>query len=137
VTSSVFDSAVSAAIWGWYAGDVRTYDELCVAAQHGVSWHDLDVSGFGCGFARTVDPRYPYGLHLCRPSNRVGIDVPLAGKRLRYVDASDVINCDPPLAGGGAHSDIYRRETARFMLNEILAEPTASAPVSSRVDKPS
>jgi hypothetical protein len=39
---------------------------------------------------------------------------------LRYVDASAMINCPAPASGGGAHGDIYRRETARFILDEII-----------------
>jgi hypothetical protein len=34
-----------------------------------------------------------------------------------------MINCNAPFTGGGAHSDIYRRETARFLLDRIVASP--------------
>jgi hypothetical protein len=62
-------------------------------------------------------------MPVCAKSGRTGLDVPLAGKTIRYFDASDLINCNAPFTGGGAHSDIYRRETARFILDEILSPP--------------
>ena len=123
LTASVFDSAVGIAVWGWYAGDVGTYDNVCEAARDGKTWKHFEFSPFGCASARNTDDKARYGMPVCAKSGRTGLDVPLAGKTIRYFDASDLINCNAPFTGGGAHSDIYRRETARFILDEILSPP--------------
>ena len=123
LTASEYDSAVSTAFWGWYAGDAATYDKVCAAAGDQEPWRGLDLSGFGCGLVRNLGPGPIYGLDLCQTSDRQGTEVDLAGKRVAYFDASHMINCNAPFTGGGAHSDIYRRETARFLLDRLLASP--------------
>jgi hypothetical protein len=123
LTASDYDTAVRAALWGWYAGDARTYDEVCAHARDNEPWRGLELSSFGCGLARNLGGAVPYGLDLCQQSMRQGTPVDLAGKRVGYFDASHMINCNAPFTGGGAHSDIYRRETARFLLDRIVASP--------------
>jgi hypothetical protein len=123
LTASEYDTAVSSAIWGWYAGDADTYDRVCMGARDHEPWRGLDLSSFGCGLARNTGAATPYGLDLCQTSQRQGTAVDLAGKRVAYFDASHMIDCNAPFTGGGAHSDIYRRETARFLLDRILASP--------------
>ncbi len=118
LTASAFDKAVSAALWGWYAGDIRTYDEACGHALDGTPWRGLSFDAFGCGLARKVEEP-AYGFDLCTPNQRVGVGVAMDGKRVRYMDATHVVNCTPPAGAGGSHSDIYRRETARFLLDEL------------------
>ena len=54
-----------------------------------------------------------------RRASGPGPPVPMAGERVRYLDATHVVNCTPPSSAGGSHSDIYRRETARFILDEL------------------
>jgi pimeloyl-ACP methyl ester carboxylesterase len=123
LTASDYDTAVRAAVWGWYAGDARTYDQVCMSARDHQPWRGLDLSEFGCGVAQSLEVKAPYGLDLCQQSLRQGTPVDLTGKRVAYFDASHMINCNAPFTGGGAHSDIYRRETARFLLDRIVASP--------------
>ncbi len=118
LTASAFDEAVSAALWGWYAGDIRTYDQACGHALSGQPWRGFSFDAFGCGLAKRADEP-AYGFDLCTPSPRTGLPVPMDGKRVRYMDATHVVNCTPPASAGGSHSDIYRRETARFLLDEL------------------
>jgi hypothetical protein len=49
MTSSIFDTAMAAAIWGNYAGDRRTYAKVCGVGEHGFG--SYDVSDFQCGDA--------------------------------------------------------------------------------------
>jgi pimeloyl-ACP methyl ester carboxylesterase len=118
LTASAFDKAVSAALWGWYAGDIRTYDEACGHASSGTPWRGFSFDAFGCGLARRTAPP-AYGFDLCTPSQRVGLTLTREDARVRYMDATHVIDCTPPFSAGGSHSDIYRRETARFLLDEL------------------
>jgi hypothetical protein len=140
LTSSYYDSAVSAAIWGRYAGDVATFNDVC--RENSRVWtpflrHPLTLSQIGCAFPGKDDDKGPYGLRNCGPKtlrdyaptlpNRALYEESPPGgpadakksKPVRYFDASYMINCNEPFTGGGAHSDIFRDETARFLLNEI------------------
>ncbi|MGO8914871.1 MAG: alpha/beta hydrolase [Stellaceae bacterium] len=140
LTSSYYDSAVSAAIWGRYAGDVATFNDVC--RENSQVWtpflrHPLTVSQIGCAFPGKDDDKSPYGLRNCGSKNLSDYDPklpnrslyeepqpggppdPKKSKPVRYFDASYMINCNEPFTGGGAHSDIFRDETARFLLDEI------------------
>ena len=118
MTASQFDTAVSTAFWGQYLGDIDTFDGACHEADASGRWRGLDVGKIGCGVATRVE-KPAYGFSLCQKTERSeGIDT-LDGKSVRYFDATAMINCNAPFTGGGAHSDIYRRETARFLLDEM------------------
>ena len=127
MTASVHDTAVHAAFWGWYTGDEQTYRAACgerdadgTVAPTPAYFRSLDLSGFGCQHA--IRPG-AWGLGLCQTTFPPGPphepSRPMNGARIRYWNASWMINCASHLSGGGAHSDIYRREFARFLLQEI------------------
>jgi hypothetical protein len=126
MTASAYDNAVSTAFWGWYAGDIRSFDQIC--RENPETWRywdlgspfgtrDLQVSPIGCQVAVS---KGRYGFHLCKSDYTPGRPArPLGGNGFRYFDASELINCNEPFTGGDAHSDIYRAETARFLLDEM------------------
>lgn len=124
MSASAYDSAVSTAIWGWYLGDEQTFQAVCGGSGKAepipAYFRDLDLSAFGCQHA--VRPG-AWGLNLCQeappPADPPALARPMDGARIRYWNASWMINCPSHLSGGGAHSDIYRREFARFLLREI------------------
>jgi len=116
MTASANDSAVSAAIWGWYAGDIDTFNHVC--RTNAVRFGNLDIRDVGCAVA-IREPPHEYGLNLCVETAVASVPRPLEGKPVRYFDAGHLINCQQPFTGGGAHSDIFRRETARFLMDEV------------------
>jgi hypothetical protein len=118
MTASAGDSAVSAALWGWYAGDIRTFDQVCRVNRERWDRLGVEVARIGCGAAVRGRPD-PYGLDLCAAASPHPVLRPLDGSPVRYLNASSMINCQPPLSGGGAHSDVFRRETADFLLDEM------------------
>lgn len=123
MTASRHDSAVAAAILGQYAGDIDTFDKVC-RGKAGRSWTasqiPTDLAEVGCG---EVGPptSTAYGLDVCTPTPDAGVRPVrgLEGKPVRYLDASRLVNCEAPFSGGGAHGDIFRRETAAFLWDEI------------------
>lgn len=139
LTASHYDTAVSAAFWGRYAGDARTYDDVC--RNNPQVWkppfrHQLTVDQIGCAFPGSEPNPSDFGIKNCSasPSDYVrakpyrfidAVKPPAGGSEavaswpVRYVDASYMINCNEPMTGGGAHSDIFRDETARFLIGEI------------------
>ena len=124
MTSSAYDSAVAAAFWGWYAGDIRSFNEICRMSVERSDRLGIDVSKVGCA---VPPPGSAFGFNLCDPTYADMKPPPpmpnsrdFANSPVRYYDASSLINCQQPFTSGGAHSDIYRRETARFLLNEIM-----------------
>jgi Alpha/beta hydrolase of unknown function (DUF900) len=137
MVASRYDNAVATAFWGWYAGDIRSFDQVCRENEatwrywdysHPFGRRDLDVSSIGCGIAKR-DGQYGYSICHRDDAEQKGtgqgddgsapLRRPLGDKGLRYFDASDLVNCNEPFTGGGAHSDIYRAETARFILDEM------------------
>lgn len=129
LSSSVYDSAVSTAFWGQYAGDADTFDAAC--RENAERWEKLgiDLRQIGCGEAVAAG-EHGYGFALCTterlPTGAIQPARDLAQHPelpARFFDASRLINCKPPFSGGGAHSDVYRRETARFLLREIGVKP--------------
>ena len=79
----------------------------------------IDVHAAGVGFVDTLVTRGKYHVRQDPPFDP-GME--MAGKQLRYFEASRMINCNQYATGGGAHSDIFRRETGRFLMGEILRE---------------
>ena len=123
MTASRHDSAVAAAVWGQYTGDIDTFDKVC-RGQLGRRWTasqiPKDLDSIGCG---EIGPTTSngYGLDVCTPTSDDAVRPvrELHGKPIRYMDASRLVNCEAPFSSGGAHSDIFRRETAAFLWDEI------------------
>ena len=63
----------------------------------------------------------PFGQAVCTATPDLDTHVvrDLDGRPVRYFDASRLVNCAQPFSGGGAHSDIFRRETAEFLWTEM------------------
>ncbi|MFZ2406439.1 MAG: alpha/beta hydrolase [Methylobacter sp.] len=95
-TASVKDTAVSSAFWGVYAGDDKSYKSHC----------DNDQQKIKCAKA------YPDGS--------VNYSKSPTDSNVTYIDASQLINENAYLSGGGAHSDIYRREHGN-LINKVIA----------------
>ncbi|MFO1026419.1 MAG: alpha/beta hydrolase [Acetobacteraceae bacterium] len=137
MTSSVFDTATSTAIWGYYAGDRRTYAAVCSERKGAFGSYSTDE--FQCGDATgnaratpiTPDAPREWGLEVCsKMPEELMIDTPAnqnPDRIIHYLDASKLINCQTPFGGGGAHSDFDRLEMGRFLWNEIQS----SSPVQS------
>jgi hypothetical protein len=124
MTASAHDSAASAAFWGHYAGDIDTFDQICRIEHLG----HLQLDKIGC--ADAYDEHEGYGLDLCTRTSPPPIAATLGDRPVRYFDASRMIDCQSPFARGGAHSDILRLETARFLLHEInQSAGRATAPI--------
>jgi hypothetical protein len=123
MTASDHDSANQLAFWGNYVGSGRTFGRACADPANKDRWRSegYDLTRVGCGVV--ADGAEGYGFALCRPgspgSGGQPLQRPLGDRPVRYVDASRVINCDAPFTGGGAHSDIFRPETAAFLLQQI------------------
>jgi pimeloyl-ACP methyl ester carboxylesterase len=99
LTASSHDEAVASAWWTTYAGEEASFKKRC--------------SGQG-------------GFINCLKADAQGKLVTLnaaANSNIHYIDASDLIHEAAYLSGGGAHSDIYRREHGR-MVHEIWALPS-------------
>jgi Alpha/beta hydrolase of unknown function (DUF900) len=116
MTSSSIDTAFAMAIWANYVGDHRTFRMICGQDGLATGYHKL----VGCGQAIRAGQ---WGLGLCNKTpESVAKDYdPPADVKLRYFDASKLINCQTPFGGGGAHDDFYRPEMARFLFSEITA----------------
>jgi hypothetical protein len=128
MTASRHDTAVTKAIWAYYPGDIESFDAACRE-----DYDVWDYTDFGeldtvinrpkaklalitCDVAKRQGR---YGFNLCNASVAAPLPFQREGAKLRYVDASDMINCNEPFTSGGAHSDIFRSEVARFLMDEI------------------
>lgn len=90
LTASSHDEAVKKPFWGAYAGEMKSYAATC---------SDLKAR--------------------CARADATGLLGPVQGPQdstVLYVDASDLIRENAFGTGGGAHSDIYRTEHGRMML---------------------
>lgn len=119
LTASEFDTAVNLA-WGTpFAGSAAAYDRVCKSNEFGkfqtvVTCEPARVLGFAC--QEPFKTRNP-SSHTSAPEHRI-----------RYVDASAVINCGAAFSRMGSHSDIYRRETAEMLWHYINYIPGQPAP---------
>lgn len=138
MTASAHDSAAGATLWGWYTGDVDTFRRTCaLLSQPGNAdpvFGDYDLSAFGCGLAYKPGA---WGHGLCAKAGERPTEADLAlvmsqDAKVRYWDASWLINCGSSLYGGGAHSDLYRREFGRFLWSEIDSVPPPANPTPVR-----
>lgn len=116
MTASSNDSAVSVAIWGSYVGDIDTFDQVC--RTNAEFWGSLHITDVGCGNAVRKGSD-GYGFNLCVSTAVRPVSRSIEERSVRYFDASSMINCQAPLSSGGAHADILRRETARFLMDEM------------------
>ncbi len=115
VTSSEFDEAVDTAFWGTYAGSAKGYDKVCAPGSTGTYGNFVD-----CSRARSRGSSLNYGFASCNtafadrtPHER------LNGAPVHVFDVSEMVNCRSAFTGGGSHSDIYRREMARFLWDQL------------------
>lgn len=76
---------------GGYAGDARSYAEICSNTNTLIR----------CAFAD-------------HHGNLFGVSGP-ARSNITYIEASSLISENAYLSGGGAHSDIYRKEHGRLI----------------------
>lgn len=99
LTSSKKDDAVKSAIWsmfgGYYAGDARSYKDLCTDEASKVRCVKADADG---------------GMTLNGTDHQ---------KNITLINADDLINENAYNTGGGAHSDIYRSQHGRLLRNII------------------
>lgn len=86
LTSSVHDRAMNSAFWGVYAGDERSYKNLCS--------HNAEINCIVAKSDGNIEEPY-----VKKPASNI-----------TYVNADKLIFENAYLSGGGAHSDIYRRE---------------------------
>lgn len=119
LTASEFDEASDIAFWATYAGSIRAYDKVCKGKKAD------EYAGFiDCTTVLTSGSEKNYGFALCQPpsSQRTSVERRNSNSVL-FIDASAVINCRASFTSGGSHSDIYRRETARFLWEHIRSAP--------------
>lgn len=103
LTSSRHDKAVTAAIWGKlfgrYAGDSASYAEYCGRTEHDIN----------CGIANSDGRLIDESTHASTLSR--------AKSRIFYVNSDALISENAYQTGGGAHSDIFRKEHAKLTLD--------------------
>lgn len=91
LTASINDQAMSKAPGGGYAGDARSYADTCSNTNTLIR----------CAFAD-------------HHGNLFGVSGS-ARSNITYIEASSLISENAYLSGGGAHSDIYRKEHGRLI----------------------
>jgi hypothetical protein len=94
LTSSVHDTAMNSAIWGIYAGDERSYKRHCTQ-DASINCVHADAQGNICYITK-------------QPTSNI-----------TYVNANELIRENAYLSGGGAHSDIYRKEHG-VLINKLI-----------------
>lgn len=106
LTASKHDEAVKTAFWSPYAGTIAGYKEKCPE----------DGSTIRCGRANADGS----------VTQLNAID-----SNIFYVDASELIKENAYLSGGGAHSDIYRKEHGNLISNLISDGPSPRPKVAT------
>lgn len=99
LTSSIHDNAMGNAFWGIYAGDKRSYEKMC-----------KKESGINC-----IKSNAEGDIHYL---------IKQKSSNITYVDADDIIIENAYLSGGGAHSDIYRKEHGTLIKNLMNLQST-------------
>lgn len=110
LTTSLHDGANSTRAAGAYVGGKRAIEvkgSLQERSECGLTW-------LGDG-------------HLKPDGELVG-----PAKKSALIDAKDVVNCQWPHTGGGAHSDVYDAATARFIMDALLDMPIGRLDVAAR-----
>lgn len=108
LSTSKHDSAVSKAIWAPMTGEAKTYERVC---QDESAFDCMKVSGDG----KLVTAAYASDRHI------------------HLLEASDLIKYNAYGSGSGAHSDIYRSETA-VMLRQAICQFAPPSPQSATKD---
>lgn len=123
LTASKHDSANETAFWTTYAGMIGAYKDVCQSGQlFKITCETMPYDG---SHIRS------YGFTLCEDKAAAPpASTPTRNARqlinewkyqqrnpVLYLDATTAINCRAAFTGGGSHSDIYRRETARLLLD--------------------
>lgn len=115
MTSSEFDAAVETAFWDTYAASWRGYAKLC-----GDESNDRFSAFVDCRRLSRLSTANRYAFSACaRPEKNGDIPDRINDRSVLYLNASAVVNCRAAFTGGGAHSDIYRREMARLLWDHI------------------
>lgn len=128
ISTSAYDSANELAFWNTYAGMIRAHQKVC-GDQH---WADVDCAyipkqgepgALNYGFGLCDRPEWKkYPVRPRSESDATPFDPEMwrgNGKSVLFLDISELANCRAAFTGGGSHSDIYRRETARLLWDLI------------------
>lgn len=103
LTSSVADKANNIPFWGTYSGDDRTFKKHCASSPNAdrvsCAWAGAD------GQLPTVKPGH--------------------FRNIMFINADSLINEHAYGTGGGAHSDIFRREHGT-LINAVLQDRTST-----------
>lgn len=131
LTATQFDKAVKFAFWADFAGSLDGFDAVC----GDLPGDEVDCFEVGENTQRNAELD-SYGLAACVTNedpilletratkpNFSHASVLESDHGLIYVNTSRLMNCNAAFTGGGAHSDIYRRETARFVMDVLLPRP--------------
>lgn len=103
LTASVHDTAMKSHFWGTYAGDLSSFKKYC---------DDVNEPMIQC--VRTDS------------DGNISQFTKPAVSNITYIDASNLIRENAYLSGGGAHSDIYKKEDG-VLLNGIISIPKAES----------
>ncbi|MEO5350249.1 MAG: hypothetical protein H7836_11450 [Magnetococcus sp. YQC-3] len=100
MTSSKWDEAVTKVSFDTYVGSGETWEEVCSSGK------------------------IPYGVQCQSAAHDGFVELKDDGiGHIFYVNADQLIHTNAYQTGGGAHSDIYRKETGNFLWNVIRATP--------------
>ncbi len=102
LTSSEFDTAMDSGFWSKMVGNDKVFKEYCSGNTR------ENKENFECVIASSSG-----SLSLDRDQK----------KQFIYINSDELIRYNAYLSGGGAHSDIYRKETGK-MLWDIISERT-------------
>lgn len=126
LTATQYDSAVSRAFWADYAGSPEAMARVCseetsidhVACRRLGPPSTAESENYGFGLCIDGQPEIPEWVAV---RNEISIEdwKDRLESPVLYVDATYLANCRAAFTGGGSHSDIYRRETARFLWDVI------------------
>lgn len=144
LTTSAYDSANELAKWNTYAGMIDAHKKICDRRTGTKKEYWSDVS---CAYIpKQGEPTaLSYGLGICdkpgwkrhekdkysrwsKEMEGPAGSLPSAfspetwqsqSASVLYLDVSEMANCRAAFTGGGSHSDIYRRETARLLWDLI------------------
>lgn len=103
LTSSIADKANNIPFWGTYSGDDRNFKKYCETSAN--------AGRVSCAWAR-VDGQLP----TVKPGNF---------KNIMFINADSLINEHAYGTGGGAHSDIFRREHGA-LIDAVLQDHTGT-----------
>ena len=122
LTTSRHDSANETAFWASYAGMIKAHRKVCaepghrsIACAYIPSQANYSAQGYGFSLCDGATGNSEPSIEPEGAPINVGEWRNQETKPVLYVDATALMNCRAAFTGGGSHSDIYRRETARFI----------------------